>query len=567
MAISFLDRHIRVYDLTEGNLVCTLSGHSEVVTAIKFTRDFTRLISVAGDGCIFIWSLAPEMTIAMKKSYSEKTEKTLRERAKVPWSRVRQRGSMFSSLVKNRPVVLLKHSANRKFVFDPSRLSPALVQLYNSKYDLNNTDKQVLSKGTPSFFKADWIQDPNESVRMYNVLGIQILPKTIEEKRKSMQKQHYELLSLSSSQDTLGKPDTSVLEEDLISAVNLSEELPGDGELPESLTAAFEGLSAQPKSIQPPVSQAPAPLIKTLQHSLPPHLRQLQGNNTVASHRLSLSQRFLAQKNTPPKLTQLNNLTSSLPSTPNQPPTSLSLSSSSAMLSSSSTSQGVMSSNTPILQKSLSTSSIANTSTATSSTPKIVENSTVATVAPTILPRKLQWDQDVERSKLRLLQLGIYCTPKKEGDNTSDIIGTPLPQELDSEPTESDDDDHYDDACDNEEDINQSTQHSSSPDAAYPYDNQQIEMFLSQLETVFEQSLLLYETINKSAPLSSSSSSGVPEISHRFHSLFDRMRKKITNTIGADEDNQKIPLAMVQQYSDILVQLVKSKLESNTNSH
>ncbi|KAK9761218.1 hypothetical protein K7432_014039, partial [Basidiobolus ranarum] len=56
------DKSIRIFDVLNGNLIAKLYGHSEQVTSIKFSQDCTRVISAAGDGCIFIWSLSPTVT-------------------------------------------------------------------------------------------------------------------------------------------------------------------------------------------------------------------------------------------------------------------------------------------------------------------------------------------------------------------------------------------------------------------------------------------------------------------------------------------------------------------------
>jgi hypothetical protein len=37
-------------------------GHSEVVTALRFTADCRRIISAGADGCIFVWRLHPDLT-------------------------------------------------------------------------------------------------------------------------------------------------------------------------------------------------------------------------------------------------------------------------------------------------------------------------------------------------------------------------------------------------------------------------------------------------------------------------------------------------------------------------
>ncbi|KAK9765992.1 hypothetical protein K7432_005252 [Basidiobolus ranarum] len=62
------DKSIRIFDVHNGNLIAKLYGHSEQVTSIKFSQDCTSLISTAGDGCIFIWSLSLAVTKQMLRN-------------------------------------------------------------------------------------------------------------------------------------------------------------------------------------------------------------------------------------------------------------------------------------------------------------------------------------------------------------------------------------------------------------------------------------------------------------------------------------------------------------------
>ncbi|XP_029966677.1 mitogen-activated protein kinase-binding protein 1-like [Salarias fasciatus] len=67
VATSCSDKNISVFDFCTGECVATMFGHSEIVTGMKFTNDCKHLISVSGDSCIFVWRLAPELTIAMRE--------------------------------------------------------------------------------------------------------------------------------------------------------------------------------------------------------------------------------------------------------------------------------------------------------------------------------------------------------------------------------------------------------------------------------------------------------------------------------------------------------------------
>ncbi|XP_047242986.1 mitogen-activated protein kinase-binding protein 1-like [Girardinichthys multiradiatus] len=67
VAASCSDKNISIFDFYTGECVATMFGHSEIITGMKFTNDCKHLISVSGDSCVFVWRLAPELTIAMKE--------------------------------------------------------------------------------------------------------------------------------------------------------------------------------------------------------------------------------------------------------------------------------------------------------------------------------------------------------------------------------------------------------------------------------------------------------------------------------------------------------------------
>ncbi|GLD59657.1 mitogen-activated protein kinase-binding protein 1-like protein [Lates japonicus] len=67
VATSCSDKNISIFDFYTGECVATMFGHSEIVTGMKFTNDCKYLISVSGDSCIFVWRLAPELTISMRE--------------------------------------------------------------------------------------------------------------------------------------------------------------------------------------------------------------------------------------------------------------------------------------------------------------------------------------------------------------------------------------------------------------------------------------------------------------------------------------------------------------------
>ncbi|XP_064484306.1 mitogen-activated protein kinase-binding protein 1-like isoform X3 [Ornithodoros turicata] len=65
LATSCTDKSLYVYEYSTGECVASMFGHSELVTGLKFSEDGKHLISVSGDGCIFVWRLPLEVTQAI----------------------------------------------------------------------------------------------------------------------------------------------------------------------------------------------------------------------------------------------------------------------------------------------------------------------------------------------------------------------------------------------------------------------------------------------------------------------------------------------------------------------
>uniref|UniRef100_A0A3P8UIG2 Mitogen-activated protein kinase-binding protein 1-like n=1 Tax=Cynoglossus semilaevis TaxID=244447 RepID=A0A3P8UIG2_CYNSE len=76
VATSCSDKSISIFDFYTGECIATMIGHSEVVTGMKFTNDCKRLISVSGDSCIFVWRLAPELTMSMRERLCQLRQNT-----------------------------------------------------------------------------------------------------------------------------------------------------------------------------------------------------------------------------------------------------------------------------------------------------------------------------------------------------------------------------------------------------------------------------------------------------------------------------------------------------------
>lgn len=61
VATSSTDKSLTILDVQSGEIVATSSGHSEPITGLKFSSNGRSVISVSGDGCIFVWKLPAEI--------------------------------------------------------------------------------------------------------------------------------------------------------------------------------------------------------------------------------------------------------------------------------------------------------------------------------------------------------------------------------------------------------------------------------------------------------------------------------------------------------------------------
>ncbi|KAI1295755.1 mitogen-activated protein kinase binding protein 1 [Mortierella claussenii] len=60
-AASGSDKSIRIYDLLHGTCLAHTICHSELVTSVKFTANFERIVSTSADGCVLVWRLSKDI--------------------------------------------------------------------------------------------------------------------------------------------------------------------------------------------------------------------------------------------------------------------------------------------------------------------------------------------------------------------------------------------------------------------------------------------------------------------------------------------------------------------------
>ncbi|RYR62061.1 hypothetical protein Ahy_A04g019398 [Arachis hypogaea] len=71
---SFSNKSICIYDFNTGEIVAKAIGHAEIVTGVIFLPDCKRIVSVDGDGCIFVWKLPAPLSSKILRRIMERTD-------------------------------------------------------------------------------------------------------------------------------------------------------------------------------------------------------------------------------------------------------------------------------------------------------------------------------------------------------------------------------------------------------------------------------------------------------------------------------------------------------------
>ncbi|OVA09162.1 WD40 repeat [Macleaya cordata] len=71
LVCSYSNKSMCIYDFTNGELVTQAVGHGEVITGVIFLPDCKHIISVGGDGCIFVWRLPAILSSRMLQTMME----------------------------------------------------------------------------------------------------------------------------------------------------------------------------------------------------------------------------------------------------------------------------------------------------------------------------------------------------------------------------------------------------------------------------------------------------------------------------------------------------------------
>jgi WD domain, G-beta repeat len=71
VAACAFDKTVNLFDFFSGDLVAQVSGHSELITSVRFSPDGRFLLSVGGDGCVMMWGMAEPLVAAMQERLLE----------------------------------------------------------------------------------------------------------------------------------------------------------------------------------------------------------------------------------------------------------------------------------------------------------------------------------------------------------------------------------------------------------------------------------------------------------------------------------------------------------------
>ncbi|KAH9672782.1 transducin/WD40 repeat-like superfamily protein [Citrus sinensis] len=72
LVCSYSNKSICLYDFISGEMVAKAMGHGEVITGVTFLPDCKHIVSVGGDGCIFLWKVPAHLASRIVQRVKEK---------------------------------------------------------------------------------------------------------------------------------------------------------------------------------------------------------------------------------------------------------------------------------------------------------------------------------------------------------------------------------------------------------------------------------------------------------------------------------------------------------------
>ncbi|POM58971.1 Hypothetical protein PHPALM_36315 [Phytophthora palmivora] len=154
---SLAERTIHVVDIVTGDTIATGTGHSEAVTALKFTPDCRRLLSASSDGCIFVWRLADDIQAEIKAKLPRVSESP---RQMPPPSPVTKAENQPSAMPPPAPPIS-RPSNTKNSILRGASSSPAVDHVHSSQTsEVDKAAPMRVSKRSPAKWKGNGVAVP-----------------------------------------------------------------------------------------------------------------------------------------------------------------------------------------------------------------------------------------------------------------------------------------------------------------------------------------------------------------------------------------------------------------------
>ncbi|KAF0297375.1 Mitogen-activated protein kinase-binding protein 1 [Amphibalanus amphitrite] len=148
VATSCTDKTLYVYDYHSGDCMASMFGHSELVTGLRFTNDCRHLITVSGDGCVFVWRVPHDMTQTMLARLQQQARRSRRRQTHSAPPPTDAAGTV--------PLHMFDSNANERDGSD-YRFSPGGLPQW-AKRKVTETSVSPTNERTVDFPKGRWAQ-------------------------------------------------------------------------------------------------------------------------------------------------------------------------------------------------------------------------------------------------------------------------------------------------------------------------------------------------------------------------------------------------------------------------
>lgn len=134
-AASGSDKSVRIYDLLHGTCLAHMIAHSELVTSVKFTNGFTRVISTSADGCVLVWRLSKDIVRRIQT-------RTLENVTLPSYLQAKEAEKLSISSSSSRPLKIKKSTDRLTYASDYSNASRrnSTTSLMSDDFDVQSDD-------------------------------------------------------------------------------------------------------------------------------------------------------------------------------------------------------------------------------------------------------------------------------------------------------------------------------------------------------------------------------------------------------------------------------------------